>query len=650
MELRKCSRGKAVALLLGLILLVSLPAAVTAGGIHDETSGVIDRTDGDRETDERPSPAETTASNANSPGDLEWVFEDPSDRVLSPPTVVDGTAYIGSRDGSLYAVDAENGDGRWEFDEPEDEIETAPAVYEGTVYVGAEDGGLYAVDAETGRQEWVFTETGGTIYSSPTAYDGTVYLSGIDGTLYAIDAETGQQEWTYTEPDAGLSAPTIYDGVIYVSSGETLYAVDAETGAHEWAFTEPTDYIQQAPTVADGTVYVGADDKTLYAVDATNGTQEWAYTQPSDYNSHGSPTVADGIVYAAFQYELHAVDAETGQQEWSAFSTNSIRSDPTVADGTVYLGRGPSEDMMAYDADTGHPEWSFDEFDGWVRSTPIVVDGTVYIGADDELYAITASGDGNSSSDGSRVDLGTTGHHHSWTGEPRSSIAGVVTDQRDEPVSDVQVTLRDPETERELATVRTDDRGQWETEPVVERSSVLVETDVYGYEPYSESLETGGDRLEIELADAASTVDGRVVDDDGEAIADATIAIGDDETTTDANGEYELTVREGPHTLTATADGYESTTTEIATTATEPTTVDVTLNESASDGGSGGDSTSDQSSDDDSNAQTDGTDEIGESDDPEDTDSSDDGVPGFGPLVALLAILGLGGTRAYRRG
>ena len=78
-------------------------------------------------------------------------------------------------------------------------------------------------------------------------------------------------------------------------------------------------------------------------------------------------------------------------------------------------GIGTTSSVAAQSSDGGDEQWNFETGDS-VYSSPTVVDGTVYVGSNDgHLYAIDADIEG--SSEDSRVNLGTLGHHHTWAGE-----------------------------------------------------------------------------------------------------------------------------------------------------------------------------------------------------------------------------------------
>ncbi|WP_124189822.1 outer membrane protein assembly factor BamB family protein [Natrarchaeobius oligotrophus] len=344
------------------------------------------------------------------------------DGVYSSPTVVGGTAYVGSLDDRVYAIDVENGTERWSHETGGD-VFSSPTVVDDTVYVGSNDDRVYAIDAEDGTERWSH-ETGDDVFSSPTVADGAVFVGSDDGQVYAIDAENGIERWSYGTGGPVRSSPTVVDDTVYVGSNDDrVYAIDAENGTERWSHETGGD-VFSSPTVVDDTVYVGSNDFTVYALDAQDGTERWTYV--TAYRVTSSPTVADGVVYASsydynFDRELwYALDADDGSQEWTGVIDGpawGTESSATVADGIVYVG---SYDGSVYglDAADGTISWRV-ETGNWVYSSPTVVDGTVYVGSyDGTLYALAADGDG--SSEDSRVRHGTLGHHDRGSGDDDS--------------------------------------------------------------------------------------------------------------------------------------------------------------------------------------------------------------------------------------
>lgn len=392
----------------------------------------------------------TSASAQTSAGDELWRFEPDEDSfptIWSSPTIVDGTVYIGYMAyNRLYAIDAETGNKQWEF-EAEHNIISSPAVVNHTVYIGSVDDHIYALDAEDGTKQWEY-ETDDSVESSPTVVDGTVYVGSRDSNVYALTSEDGSMEWQYTTGGDITSSPTVADGTVYIGSHDgKVYALNAEDGTKQWDYESlpiedddenPQNQVRSSPTVAAGTVYVGSDDNQLYALDA--GTGDFIWSKDLGHNVSSSPTVLDGTVYVGTLVSteeenpdnVYALDADTGDQQWSVqVDYASVRSAPTVVDDTVYIGSYSNidESFYALNADDGSTEWQF-EPDGDIHSSPTVADGTVYIGDRDGIvYALDAGVNG--SSEGTRVGLGTLGHHGGWADQADGEIAVETNDATD---------------------------------------------------------------------------------------------------------------------------------------------------------------------------------------------------------------------------
>ena len=230
-------------------------------------------------------------------GGLQWRVQT-GGMVQSSAALHEGTLYIGSGDGRLYALDAATGTQRWQFGTGR-AISSTPAVAGGLVFVGSRDNTYWAVDEKTGEERWRL-ETGrdvpfpwgfesGDLYtSSPTWAAGTLYVGSGDGHVYAVDPKSGSVRWRFATDGRVRSSPAVADGRLFAGSADgTLYALDAKSGRELWRFdTEghrlesgkfgfDRRTIQASPSVAGGRVFVGSRDGFLYAVDAATGKQAW---------------------------------------------------------------------------------------------------------------------------------------------------------------------------------------------------------------------------------------------------------------------------------------------------------------------------------------------------------------------------------------
>jgi outer membrane protein assembly factor BamB len=475
----------------------------------------------------------TDATAMAAPSDQEWTFST-GNIVISSPTVVDGTVYIGDRGGTLHAVDASDGSQQWNFSAG-NRVNPSPAAVDGTVYVPTY-GKLYALDASDGSQQWNFS-TNNYIHSSPTVADGTVYVGSYDDNLYAVDASDGSQQWNFSTGDDIFSSPTVVDGTVYVGSRDgNLYAVDASDGSQQWSFSTDGD-IESSPTVVDGTVYVGSADNNLYAVDASDGSQQWNFLTNGWVRS--SPTVADGTVYVgSYDDNLYAVNAFDGSQQWNFSTGDDVKSSPTVADGTVYVG-SYDDNLYAVNAFDGSQQWNFSTGDD-VKSSPTVADGTVYVGSyDDNLYAVDAS-------DGSQQwSFSTNGNIES---SPTVADGTVYVGSADNSVYALTASSSD-----------TDSGGSRNMHGTLGHNGLFT----------ADGSTIGG-------TSSSDTLSGTVTDADGKPIPDATVeADSGAATTTDSNGDYSLELDGGTYDVTYSADGFDPVTIEVD--ASSDTTQDVTL-------------------------------------------------------------------------
>jgi outer membrane protein assembly factor BamB len=146
---------------------------------------------------------------------------------------------------------------------------------DGTIYVASHDGALYAIAPE-GKQRWRFP-TKDRSWSTPAiAEDGTIYIGSDDDHLYAVRSD-GTQKWALRLGDCDPKGfgpessrcdvdggPTIGpDGTIYVG-GDGIHAVWPD-GTLRWKLATAEHCAATPALAADGTVIAGCEDDAVYA-------------------------------------------------------------------------------------------------------------------------------------------------------------------------------------------------------------------------------------------------------------------------------------------------------------------------------------------------------------------------------------------------
>ncbi|MGC8517793.1 MAG: PQQ-binding-like beta-propeller repeat protein [Steroidobacteraceae bacterium] len=201
---------------------------------------------------------------------LKWAFAFPGAlRARSQPAIAYGAVYVGSQNGTVYALDLANGCVRWTY-RARSEVRTGMVLATASdhdhgphLYFGDIIGNVYAVNPLTGKLQWrrkVSTNPNATLTGTPALYDGTLYVpvSSLEeataaamhkpccsfrGSVVALNGETGAVRWrTFTIP----TRPRIV--------GKTRIGVDifAPSGAPVW----------NSPTVDPrrGVLYVATGD------------------------------------------------------------------------------------------------------------------------------------------------------------------------------------------------------------------------------------------------------------------------------------------------------------------------------------------------------------------------------------------------------
>lgn len=333
--------------------------------------------------------------NATRTNDLVWSIPTAGMVESSPAIAADGTTYIGSGDGNIYAV-TQNGTLRWTCN-VNSPVSSSPVIADdGRICVGTDGGRVYCLNAN-GTIAWAYpaeidSALAQPVHSSPLIRDKVVYAGGNDGNIYAIDLDTGLLNWSRSTGNALTSSPAVdSNGNIYIGSDDgCLYAYTLD-GVKKWGFRTGSSIIASPSIDADGTIYIGSGDGGFYAVNP-DGTGKWRFEAQLVVDSSAA-IASDGTIYFGVGYDggdgrFYALNPN-GTEKWRVtLPLGGVMSSPAVdPSGMVYVGSS-DKNIYAFNSD-GTICWSYKTGDSVASSPALGADGSVVFGSyDGSIYCL----------------------------------------------------------------------------------------------------------------------------------------------------------------------------------------------------------------------------------------------------------------------
>lgn len=319
-----------------------------------------------------------------------WTFK-AKDAVESTAALAGATAYVGSMDEHLYALDLRTGALRWSA--KMGAIKAAVAYRGGAVYAGDADGGFYCLDAQTGSQKWKFEAPAEATSGANFVGDNILFGCG-DEHLYCLGAD-GKLRWKFKVAGGPvLGSPAFAAGHTFVSGCDsTLHVLDLATGRAVRG-VELDGQTASTPAVAGDELYLGTMSNQVVAINWQKGEVAWRFETPRRPKAfYGSAAVSESVIVCGSRDKnVYGLDRRTGKEIWRFATQGNVDSSPVIAAGRVYAA---SLDGTLYVLDLSRgTEWARSRLGSGVIASPAVADGRLVIGTEDGVvHCLGADGE-----------------------------------------------------------------------------------------------------------------------------------------------------------------------------------------------------------------------------------------------------------------
>ena len=258
---------------------------------------------------------------------------------------------------------------KWSFGFPDASVAwSQPTVAGGRVFVGSQNGTVYALDARSGCIRWTYSARGGVrtaiaIGPAVGAASPIAYFGDTAANLYAIDAESGRELWVRKvdeHPLARITAsPTVHEGRVYVGTSSyeesqgadpqygcctfrgSVTALDAASGAVVWRTVLITDPLVERGVSTAGMKLWGPSGSAIWSSPTIDAARSRVYVATGNGYSGPAQPSSNAVI---------ALDLATGAVRWTR----------QVTPGDVYVsncraGNPNCPEMNGPDVDFGSP-------------------------------------------------------------------------------------------------------------------------------------------------------------------------------------------------------------------------------------------------------------------------------------------------------
>jgi outer membrane protein assembly factor BamB len=315
--------------------------------------------------------------------------------IADAPAVVGTTAYVGTGNSQVYALNLVNGSVRWAVGVP-NSVEATPLVDRGRVVValgntvfrrystklgwirGTGANGLMALNAVTGSDEW-YAPTQGEIMATPVISGSVIYAVTGASRLIAVNLDTGKREWSLRlKGFDSFSSPVVVGNHLYVATNQyfqayparrsTVWSIDLEAHHVAWVrdlavasgLSDCSIAVDGGRLFVEGVPQVSSDgqgrrvSQRLFALSRTTGRVLWSQSLGRgslpglDQQEDGTPLAVGPVIYAGSpaSNRVEALAAASGRVLWETRLHTGVMANPILLNRRLLVAGTDGRVMM----------------------------------------------------------------------------------------------------------------------------------------------------------------------------------------------------------------------------------------------------------------------------------------------------------------
>ena len=335
---------------------------------------------------------------------LLWVTEiGPS---VSSPLFEDGTIYISTIAGRIFAISLAQKRIKWQSDIGSPVV-SSPLVHNKMLIVATYDtwnkdttsrgkNFVFGIDIDDGKRRWC-CEISGNIFSSPCIIDNTsIVIGSTRSSIYTIDVYNGNIKWIFDTDGAVWSSPSYNGREIFIGCDDGfLYCLDKD-GRLCWKTNLSGKVRSSTPclsTYDDGqnsSLFVGTYSGGMFCLNQSTGIIKWRKSILRPVMASPA-TIRNQVFFAASDNSIYCFQIDDGSKIWSFESAERIWSSPCLTEhgDTIFFGSLDSH-VYGIDIHSGRQNWKFPTM-SMIDSSPAIACGMMFIASRDGLLYIFGS-------------------------------------------------------------------------------------------------------------------------------------------------------------------------------------------------------------------------------------------------------------------